>query len=106
MVVTETRRTVEMLIEKYHESENVKKIEFIIAYLYFPIIADRWHLCALFKRVYSAIQLTVFTGYLITTVTTNISDLDRPDRFVQWVVELKTEAVLLRGSLNQLAGIK
>lgn len=36
----------------------------------------------------------------------NISDLDSPDRFVQWVVELKTEAVLLRGSLNQLAGIK
>lgn len=36
----------------------------------------------------------------------NISDLDSPDRFVQWVVELKTEAVFLRGSLNQLAGIK
>lgn len=41
-----------------------------------------------------------------TSTPANISDLDSPDRFVQWVVELKTEAVFLRGSLNQLAGIK
>lgn len=40
------------------------------------------------------------------SMSANISDLDSPDGFVQWVVELKTEAVFLRGSLNQLAGIK
>lgn len=30
-------------------------------------------------------------------------DLDSPDGFVQWVIELEAEAVLLGGSLNQLA---
>ena len=32
-----------------------------------------------------------------------MSDLDSPDGFVKWVVELEAEAVLLRRSLNQLA---
>lgn len=32
-----------------------------------------------------------------------MSDLDSPDGFVQWVVELEAEAVLFGGSLNQLA---
>ena len=32
-----------------------------------------------------------------------VSDLDGPDGFLQWVVELEAEAILLGGSLNQLA---
>ena len=32
-----------------------------------------------------------------------MSDLDSPDGFVQWVVELEAEAVLLGRSLDQLA---
>lgn len=37
---------------------------------------------------------------------TNMSDLDSPDSFLQWVVELETEAILFRRPLNQLACTK
>lgn len=37
---------------------------------------------------------------------TNMSDLDSPDSFLQRVVELEAEAILLGGSLNQLACTK
>lgn len=32
-----------------------------------------------------------------------MSDLDSPDGFVQWVIELEAEAILLGRSLDQLA---
>lgn len=54
-----------------YESENVKKIEFIIAYLYSPL-SPLEGTYVHFSRVYSAIQLTGFTGHLITTVSLQI----------------------------------
>lgn len=34
------------------------------------------------------------------------SDLDGPDGLLQWVEELEAEAVLLRGPLDELAGVE
>lgn len=33
-----------------------------------------------------------------------MSDLDRPNGLVQWMVKLEAEAILLRGPLDDLAG--
>lgn len=63
-------------------------------------------MCTIQKGSFGSSINSLYWAFNNHSTRANISDLDSPDRFVQWVVELKTEAVLLRGSLNQLAGIK